>query len=158
MRAVLLAPPCRAAVASSWRLARPLASVVTRPLASNHLCLARRLRSTSAQPDVDETARHVEQVHADDLIKKLPLEARQRLYHALLTNDTNNELSEDPIPHPHEVSSAPPITKSQYVKLVIRTGAPFVMFGFIDNTIMIVCGLPRLYGLNQALCYIGSGR
>eukprot|EP00123_Amoebidium_parasiticum_P009978 comp19819_c0_seq1/m.23825 comp19819_c0_seq1/g.23825 ORF comp19819_c0_seq1/g.23825 comp19819_c0_seq1/m.23825 type:complete len:237 (-) comp19819_c0_seq1:534-1244(-) len=37
-------------------------------------------------------------------------------------------------------STMPPITRAQYIKLALRTGAPFMVFGFCDNFFMIIAG------------------
>lgn len=68
------------------------------------------------------------------LLCLLPANARQNLKLALA------EVEEDSTPGAHcHISEVPRPTTAQYATLIARNGAPFVVFGFIDNSIMIVC-------------------
>jgi hypothetical protein len=69
-------------------------------------------------------------------LRTLPPEARANLFEELKhlkQREAEGKLRQ------MDMADVPEPTREQFVKIFIRAGAPFVVFGFIDNSLMIVC-------------------
>jgi hypothetical protein len=73
-------------------------------------------------------------------VRTLPPEARANLYEGL--SHLKEREAEGKIKQ-LDINDVPEPTREQFLKIFIRAGSPFVVFGFIDNSLMIVCSSAR---------------
>lgn len=76
--------------------------------------------------------------YAEEFVRSMGKESRARLAQELRSHHEREQAGmEDG--KSSDAKEIEPLTRDQYIKLALRSGAPFIVFGFIDNSIMIVC-------------------
>lgn len=78
--------------------------------------------------------------YAEEFVRSMGAESRVRLAQELRSHQEKEQAGMEMGKKSNGAQEIEPLTRDQYIKLMLRSGAPFVVFGFIDNSIMIVCG------------------